>query len=238
MAAPRLVVRTYAPLRRVLLIGGGLVIGLLALYIAFEWGRSRAGFDGAAAREQRSDLRRQISDLKSQLKEQRLQLARFETERVGQTRERTELEKTIGSLQADKARLTSDLAFYRGIAGGNTGTEVMKIQQFEVLRGPGQNAYVLRLVLGRPLRAEDLLTGKVRITVEGGTLAEPRNLDLAALAGIEGGELSFSYRYTETLEQPVVLPAGFTPLRTTVELAPARRGVNPVRESFIWTVQN
>lgn len=238
MAAPRLVVRTYAPFRRVLTIGGGLVIVLLAIYIAFEWGRSRAGFDGASAREQRSGLRGQVDELEAQLRQLRVQLAMYETERVGQTRERTELEKTIGSLQADKARLTSELAFYRGIAGGSTTTEVMKIQQFSVLRGPGANEYLLRLVLGRPLRAEDLLTGKVRITVEGGSVTEPQNLDLAALAGVEGGELSFNYRYTETLEQPIQLPAGFTPLRTTVELLPARRGVNPVRESFIWTVEN
>lgn len=237
MASPRLVVRTYAPLRRVLSIGGGLVVLVLAIYIAFEWGRSRAGFDGASAREERSQLRGQVEDLERQLRDQRVQLALYETERVGQTRERTELEKTIGGLQADKARLTSDLAFYRGIAGGNTSAEVLKIQQFSVLRGPAENEYLLRLVLGRPLRAEDLLTGKVRITVEGGGV-EPLNLDLAALAGVEAGELPFSYRYTETLEQPVVLPAGFTPLRTTVEVVPARRGVNPVRESFIWTVEN
>ncbi len=53
-----------------------------------------------------------------------------------------------------------------------------------------------------------------------------------------GGELTFSYRYLQTLEQAIRLPAGFAPARVNVELAPSRKGVNPVHETFLWTVEN
>jgi hypothetical protein len=238
MSSQRLVVRTYAPLRRVIVVVGTIACALLSLYASFEWGRSNAGFDGRAARMERSTLQDRIGDLEKEIRHQRLKLAAFETDKVGQTRERTELARNIGELQAEVGRLTQDLAFYRGVVGERGPGEVVKIQQFRVLRADAANEYLLRLVLGRPLRGEDAITGKVRLTFEGATAATPVNLDLAAVADVPGGELTFSYRYVETLEQRVRLPAGFAPARTTVEVTPARKGVNPVRETFLWTVEN
>ena len=48
---PRLVVRNHAPGRRVLWVVVALVIMVAASLGAFEFGRSRAGFDGAAEQE-------------------------------------------------------------------------------------------------------------------------------------------------------------------------------------------
>jgi nitrogen fixation-related uncharacterized protein len=231
-------VRTYAPLRHVLLLGAAVVLAALSLYIAFEWGRSNAGFDGRSARAERSQAHDRIRELEDDNRKQRLQLAAHESERVGQTRERTELAKTIGDLQAQVARQAQDLAFYRGVVGDSASADIVKIQQFQVSKGAVVDEYRLRLVLGRPLRPEDAVAGKIRMTFEGATAATPVNLDLSMVSDVTNGELAFSYRYVETLEQTIRLPPGFKPARTTIELAPARKGVNPVRETFIWTVEN
>jgi hypothetical protein len=172
------------------------------------------------------------------VRELRLQLAARETERVSQTRERTELAKTIGALQADVARLESDVAFYRGVVDNGGPQEVVRIQQFRISRGEAPNEYRMRLVLGRPLRPEDTINGKVRVSIEDANGTDAAVLDLAAAAAVPGGELTFTFRYVETLEQILRLPAGFTPARTSVEVIPARKGVNPVHETFIWTVEN
>jgi hypothetical protein len=238
MSSPRLVVRTYAPLRRALLLAGAIACALLALFASFEWGRSSAGFDGRAARIERGELNDRIRGLERELKAQRIQLATHESDKVGQTRERTELSRTIGELQAEVARLTQDLAFYRGVVGERGQGEVVRIQQFRVLKGAAAGEFLLRLVLGRPLRGEDLVTGQVRITLEGATAATPVSLDLSAVGDVPGGALSFSYRYVETLEQRVTLPPGFTPARASIEVLPARKGVNPLRETFLWAVEN
>src|SRR5689334_25065350 len=47
---PRLVVRNHAPARRALLLFAALAAVVVAVLGAFEFGRYRAGFDGAAAR--------------------------------------------------------------------------------------------------------------------------------------------------------------------------------------------
>lgn len=233
----RLVVRTYAPLRGWLFAGGSLVVALFSLYVAFEWGRSNAGFDGRSARAERARLMERIHALESENRRQRLDLAAQETTRVGQTRERSELAKTIGDLQAQVARQAQDLVFYRGIVGDNLSAEVMRIQEYRVTRGARPDEYQLHLVLGRPLRGEDAINGALRITFEGTTAATPVNLDLAAVSNVPGGELRFSYRYVQTVDQAIKLPPGFLPARTTIELIPARKGANPVRQSFIWTVE-
>lgn len=238
MSTQRLVVRSYAPLRRAFLIAAGVVMAGLSLYAAFEWGRGNAGFDSRSARAEEGDLREQIRELEVQNRRQRLELAAGETQRVGQAREREELARTIGDLQADVARLTRDLAFYRGVVGEAANAAVVRVQQLRVTRGKTPGEFDLHLVLGRPLRPEDLVSGKARVSIEGSVGATPTTLDLAQVSDAPGGELSFSYRYVQTLDQAVKLPAGFVPARVTVELQPSRKGVNATRETFLWTVEN
>jgi hypothetical protein len=236
--SPRLVVRRHAPWRRSLLIGGAVVLALAGAWFAFEWGRSRAGFDGTAAREQRAELAGKVDSLQRELRAMRLKVAMYETERAGQSRERAELARSIGELQAEVAKLTSELGFYRGVVGGRGPGEVVRIQQLRISRGARPGSYLLRLVLGRPLQPEDSILGKVRITFEGTRAGAEATLDLAAAAGVPDGELAFNFRYVQELEQAIRLPDGFTPARTTVELVPARKGVNPVRETFLWRVED
>jgi len=234
----RLVIRTYAPLRYWLLVGGALVFALLALFVAFEWGRYNAGFDGRKARAEHGRMMEQVHKLEAENRRQRLELASQETQRVGQTREQAELAKTTGDLQSQVARQAQDLVFYRGIVGDNNlSAEVLRIQEFRVTRGAQPDEYKLTLVLGRPLRPEDAINGVVKMTFEGATAATPVNLDLGAVSNVANGELRFSYRYVATLEQAIKLPPGFAPARTTIEIIPARKGSTPLRQTFIWTVE-
>ncbi|MET0281759.1 MAG: DUF6776 family protein [Steroidobacteraceae bacterium] len=236
--APRLVVRQHAPLRLLLVVGAGVVAALVAVWFAFEWGRSRAGFDGAAARAERAQLNDQIETLQREARPLRLKIAMYETERVGQTRERTELARSIGELQAEVARLTSELAFYKGVVGDSTPGEVVKVQQFRVSRGPAAGQYVMRLVLGRSLRPDETITGRVKVTFEGTKAGVDTSLDLAAASPVPAGDVTFNYRYLETVERTFLLPADFVPARTTVEVTTTRKGVNPVRETYLWNVED
>jgi hypothetical protein len=210
----------------------------LALYAAFEWGRGNAGFDSRSARVEEGQQRERIRELEADNRRQRLQLAAGETQRVGQAREREDLARAIGALQADVARLTRDLAFYRGVVGESANAQIVRVQQLHIERGKAPSEFTLHLTLGRPLRPEDFVSGKVRITFEGSAGGGAATLDLSQIADVPGGELTFSYRYLQTLDQAVKLPAGFVPARITIELQPARKGVNPVRETFLWTVEN
>lgn len=234
---PRLVVRSEQPWRRRVLAGVLLVLVALLMWGSFEWGRGNLGLPGGITPD-RVVLRERVTQLEDEVRNLRVELAQREGERVGQARERTELARTIGSLRADVQRLESELGFYRGVVGTGGQAEVLKVQQFRVSRTSEPNAYRLRLVLGRPLNPEGNVSGKVRMTFEGAPGSDPASLDLAQAAGVEGGELPFDFRYLQEFEQVIRLPAGFVPARTLVELFPSRKGVNPVRDTFIWTLEN
>lgn len=238
-APGRLVIRTYAPLRRYLVAGGAVLLGLLLLYVAFEAGRTRANARGLAAQAELEQLGASFTELEATNRELRLKIAAQETSQVAQGSERTAVQRTIGELQAQVARQAQDLEFYRGIVGDKTQGPPVRVQQFRVVRAGEPQHYALRLVLGRPVRPDDLVNGTVGITVEGTQGEKPATLELAAITPPEAvRELRFNYRYLQTFEQAIVLPDGFRPSRSTVEIRLARKGAEPLRQTFLWKPDN
>lgn len=233
----RLVIRTYAPLRRYLLAGGTAVLGALLLYVVYLYGRTASDPDGTSGLAERARLQERVRELEATNRELRLKLAATETAQIERSRERAEVARTIGELQAQVARQAQDLAFYRGIVGDQSAGPPVRIQQFRVSPLADAGRYRLRLVLGRPVRPEDVVNGTVSVTVEGMRGDEPAELDLAALTSGQARELRFNYRYLQIFEQELVLPPDFMPERTSIEVRIARKGVEPVRQSFLWQVE-
>ena len=74
----RLVVRTYAPARRGVMLAMLVLLCGLALYVAFELGRYKAGYDAMQAAAEREALQVQIGQLQQSERETRVQLAAAE----------------------------------------------------------------------------------------------------------------------------------------------------------------
>lgn len=233
---PRLIVGA-SPVRQRLLLGGAALLVLLLVWGAFQWGRGNLGLPGGITPD-RVTLRDRVNSLETELRTLRVELARRDGERVGQARERTELARTIHSLRGDVQRLESELGFYRGVVGTSGPADVLKIQQFRVSRTPDPNTYRVRLALGRPLNPQGNVSGTLRMRFEGSIGNAPTSFDLADLSDVQRGELAFDFSYLQEIEQMIRLPPGFVPTRTVVELVPSRRGVNPVSETFPWTLEN
>ena len=111
----KLVVRTYAPARRWIVLSIVLLLTGLALYVMFELGRFKAGYDAMQAAAQRDALQQQIDQLQRTQHELRVQLAAADESRVADVREHAEVARTIGELQAQVARQQQDVEFYRGL---------------------------------------------------------------------------------------------------------------------------
>src|SRR5580692_4209809 len=96
----KIVVRTHAPSWQWILLAVALVFIALALFVAFQLGLYKAGFEAVQAASARQALQHQIDQLEQAQHALRLQLATAEEARVAQVRERAELARTIGELQA------------------------------------------------------------------------------------------------------------------------------------------
>src|SRR5580704_1557749 len=145
----KLVVRTYAPARRWIMFTIMLLLGTLALYVAFELGRYKAGYDAMQAAAEREALQLQISQQQQQMRQMRVQLAAAEEARVAEVRERSELARTIGELQAQVETQQQDVEFYRGVVAqpGQQATVIVGVQQFHIAPLPGAQKFALRFSL-------------------------------------------------------------------------------------------
>jgi hypothetical protein len=231
----KLVVRTYAPARRWIVVSILLLLLGLALYVMFELGRYKAGYDALQAAAQRDGLQQQIEHQQRTERELHVQLAAAEQARVAEGQERAEVARTIGELQAQVARDQQEMGFYRGLVAqpGQQAADAVRVQQFRISSMPGEQHFSLRFSLSRTQRPEEAVNGTIAITVDGTGASGPATVDLASLTGGKD-ELPFNFRYFAAIDQPISLPADFKPEHVTIEVRPGRNGVAPYRQTFVW----
>jgi hypothetical protein len=233
---PKLVVTTYAPTRRivtivllVLLVAGG-------VYGMFEFGRFSAGHDAITAFNERRELEGQIEARDATILELRARIAQLESTTVGQTREREEVQRTIGDLQAQVARANQELAFFRGIVTQNANSAEVKIQQARMVATAAANKFRIRVTLVQPMKPDTVVSGTVVLSVDGAIDGKPGRADFATLSGGKRREIPFTFRYLENIEEEITMPPGMKPEQLLVEVKSNKRGSAPVQQSYVWSV--
>ncbi|HEY5101804.1 MAG TPA: DUF6776 family protein [Steroidobacteraceae bacterium] len=232
------IVRTYAPLRRLLGLVATVLLTVFALYVIYELGRYNAGYDRLAVAQQRSELEVAIEKLKDDNHELNLRLAQIDTQRIGWAREQAEVSHTIGELQAKIARQAEDLAFYRG-AGSATAPLValgVTVQQLRIGATAQPAHFRVHVTLVRSVRADDVATGAAVLAVEGEAQGRESNVGLAALTAGAQREIPYSFRYYQTLDQEITIPPGLRPERLSIEVRSSKKGIAPLSQTFLWNV--
>jgi cell division protein FtsB len=231
------IVRTYAPVRRIVAIVAVTLLGAFGLYVIYELGRYDAGYDRLAVAQQRAQLEAAIEHLKQDNHELNLRLAEIDTQRIGWAREQAEVSHTIGDLQAQVARQGQDLAFYRG-AGSQTAAAGIgvSIQQLRIGATAERAHFRVHLTLVRSVHADDIVNGSAVLQVEGEAQGREENLGLAALTAGAQRELRYSFRYYQNLDQEITIPEGLRPERLSIEVRSSRKGIAPISQTFLWNV--
>jgi hypothetical protein len=235
---PRLVVTTHAPARRIITIVLLLLVIAASVYGMFEYGRYSAGHDSYVAFRERAKLQDVIDAQETTISDLRAKVAQLESSTVGQTREREEVQRTIGELQAQVARLNQDLAFYRGIVTQNANSAEVKIQQARMVATATANKFRIRITLVQPMKPDTVVSGVVILSVDGEVDGKPGRADFATLSGGKRHEISFTFRYLENIEEEITVPPGMKPEQLLVEVRSNRRGSAPVQQSYVWNVDS
>jgi hypothetical protein len=235
---PRVVHRDVTALRIALLVATAL-LALFALYVIYELGRYDAGYDRQAAAEQRTELEVRLEHLQKDNRDLRTRLAELDAIKLGRAREQAEVARELGDLQAQVARQSQELSFYRGVVGQTTSTTTpaLKIEQLRITAGPKPATYVVHMSLVRSGRADTATTGSVRLTLDGSSSGKAQSLDLATLTGGRAQELRYSFHYLQTFDEELALPVAFRPERLAVEVESSRHDVPPLSQTFLWTVE-
>lgn len=232
------VVRTRAPALRSALLIATILVGLFALYVVYELGRYNAGYDRQAVAQQRTELEVKIEHLEKANREMRTQLAELDTFRVGRAHEQAEVARAMGELQAQVARQSQELAFYRGVVAQGAASIGVKIEQLRITAAARPGSFVMHLALVRSGRAESDVAGAVGVSLDGTVNGEAKSLDLGTLTGGRLRELHYSFRYLQDVDQELTLPAGFKPEQLQIEVRSNKKDVAPLSQSFLWTVDS
>jgi hypothetical protein len=235
---PSLVVRTHAPARRIVLIAVIALLMLFALYVVYELGRYNAGYDRLAVAQERTEQEVAMEHLEKTNRELRTKLAELDTIRVGRSREQAEVARGIGDLQAQVARQSQELAFYRGVVAQGASDLGIKLGQVRIGAGQKPGQFVVHLALVRSGRPDNVVTGILGLTVDGQSAEKTTTtLDLAALSPGKQRELPFNFRFFQNFDQEIAIPPGFKPEHLAVEVRSSRKDAAPLVQTFLWSLE-
>lgn len=206
---------------------------LLAGLYGYHRGRLSAGLDGAEIAIERRDLLVKVARLESENAELGSKVAELEMSRKLDREAYGQVERTLGELQSQLSRQGDDLAFYRSIVSPEDGIQGLRIQRLEIEPGGAPREYVVRLTLIQAMRHESLASGLAQIVFHGMQGDQPARHTLGELIGRPRGQIPFSFRYFQTLEQPVTLPEGFEVYETEVQVRSSKLRF-PLQQSYPW----
>jgi hypothetical protein len=231
------VVQRGSRVRRILVGLATLLVAVFGLYVIYELGRYNAGYDRQAVAQQRTELEVKIEHLEKDNRELRTRLAELDTIRLGRSREQAEVARSMGDLQAQVAKQSQELAFYRGVVAQGAASLGVKIEDLRITAAAQAGSYVVHMALVRSGRADALVAGNVQLSVDGELAGGEKTLDLATLTGGRQQSLRYDFRYFQDFEQDLALPPGFKPAHLVVELQSNRHDVTPLSQTFLWSVE-
>ena len=233
-----LVVRQKPARLRLALQSAMVLIGLFAIYVTYELGRYDAGYDRQAVAQKRAELEVKIDHLEESNRQMRTQLAELDTIRVGRGREQAEVAKSMGELQAQVARQSQELAFYRGVVAQGAAPLGVKIEQLRIVAGARPQTFIVHVSLVRSGRADTAVTGTVDLTLDGTADGAPKSFDLPSLTAGKVHELRYNFRYLEHFEQELMVPLAFKPEQLSVQVESSRHDIAPLSQTFLWNVES
>jgi hypothetical protein len=234
----KLVVRSYTPRRRAVLLGLAVLLALGVLYAAFELGRHDAGFRVIDSVRGALSASARIRELEKENGQQRSQLEAAEVARRVDREGYKQVERNLGDMQNQIARLNQDLSFYRGLVQPDSVIHV-KVQQMQIVPETAAGQYRLKFVLMQTGKPDSVVAGSAAITVDGLLRGKPTNLSFGQLAPNRRVSLAYSFRYFQDYDEPIQLPEGFEPTRVGVEIRSAkdRDASHSFRQAFVWKAQ-
>ncbi len=230
-----LVVKPYHPWLTRMLLGLAIIALIVGGWTLFDYGRYLAGYDRAESADQRDVLLTAKENLKSKVDDLREQKALLERAAQIEQEAYGELDTTLKELQGEILELKEELAFYRGIVSPQSASSGLHLQRFRIEANGKSRHYRYKLVLTQVLKNDRLVTGKVRLSIDGLMRNQPRTLTLKELSEKHVNELGYRFKYFQKLEGNLSLPKGFTPFRIKVQIIPRNRRHSSIEKTINWS---
>jgi len=229
-----LVVRKIDPRRRRMLMAAAGACLLVAAALGFLLGRYSVGYIGEHAERYHKTLT-SLQDAYADNARLRERVAALESSEQVARGANGDLREQIGGLQQQLADVKGELSLYKSLAAAGSNGTGLGVHQVLIRPTGAPNVFEYTLTLMQNLEKADVISGTVRIWVEGSLGGEPARLGLERLQANEPDGLDYSFKYFQVLRGSITLPADFEPARILVELDPDRGGESEtVKADFDW----
>jgi hypothetical protein len=216
-------------------VGVGLLC-ILLLYVAFELGRYDAGFRVMDSARGAMSASERIHALEVDNEAQRTQLEAAEISRRVDREGYKEVERSLGDMQSQIARLNQDLSFYRGLVQPDSSVGI-KVQQMQIVPEASAGQFRLKFILMQVGKPKSNVTGSVAVKVDGLQGGKPQSLTLGQLGADAHASLAYTFRYFQDYDQLLQLPPGFEPMRVRTEIHSGRDTAHGFHQAFVWKAQ-
>jgi hypothetical protein len=216
------------------------LLALVILYATFELGRYDAGFRVVDSVRGALSASSRIRELEAENARLSTQLEAADVARRVDREGYKQVERSLGDMQSQIARLNQDLSFYRGLVQPDSLVHV-KVQQMQIVpeaAGAGAAArYRLKFVLMQTGKPDNAVSGSVSIVIDGLLQGKPHSLSFAEVSPNHRVSLAYSFRYFADYDELVQFPQGFEPTRVGVEMHGGRDSSHGFRQAFVWKAQ-
>ncbi len=213
-----------------------MVVVIIILLIVSNWfffyrGRDQAGYDFELLGSRHAQLERQLRELKMENKALSEQKVILERSRQIQQQGELEVKSSLIELQDEILELKEEVAFYRSIVSPNESAKGLRIQSFDLTNNNTERSYRYKLVLTQVMKNNRVTSGKIDMQVEGLLNGEHKLISLSKLGANKKQNLSFRFKYFQNLEDDVLLPEGFIPLRVLLRITSSQV---KLEKTFEW----
>ena len=234
MDEQRLVVRLHDPRRLRLLLAVLALVAMLVGFGLFQWGQFAAGGAGSRAAARVAELTAAVARLEAETRSLQEALARAETSLEVDREAQVHLKEALAASESRVAALQEELQFYRRIVVPAEGRTGLRVQTFEVVDGPLEHSYRLRLLLVQNPQRSGRASGRVELALHGLLEGEEASLALEQLAA---EPQPYEFLYFQDVDLDIIIPEGFVPQSAEISLQPSGRSGRPVTASFPWDIQ-
>ena len=219
----------------VVIATAGTISFALVAWLGYELGRYRAGYVMFDVRREAEIREATIADQAGAIEELERQVAILATAREIDAQAYAAVEANLDELETQIVEQQEELRFYQGIVSPADGAAGLRIQDFEVIEEPGESGYTVRMLLVQAIVHNERVTGSVVLALNGSQDGEARILDMPAVVSSDiANGVRYAFRYFQSVEFPLSLPAGFVVESVELEVVPESPRGEPWTQSFAW----
>ncbi|MDO6712460.1 hypothetical protein Q4567_17125 [Aliiglaciecola sp. 2_MG-2023] len=212
-----------------------LILFICTAYFAFMYGNSHFESQNAKISTLEHTIENLSLDNQRLTKQLNILGVELEVQRLAVKKSQQMLEQGL----ANEAKLKEEIQFYQRVMAPELEQDGFVIEAFEIKKSLSDRAYWFELVLMQQDKIKNVVKGSIEVSIIGSEAGKPKQYNLSELVTQESSELSFSFKYFQTIQGEMILPENFSPEKILVKtkIFQFKRKRGELERTFDWNIE-